>query len=359
MKEPRAYYNENNPYAAQWLRNLIDLGEIAPGIVDERDIWDVVPAELSEFAQCHFFAGIGTWSYAARRAGWKDEWPIWTGSCPCQDFSALGKKKGLAGERHHWPAWFHLISECRPATVLGEQVATPDALAWLDLVHADMEGASYAIWHDDLSAAGFGAPQIRQRLYFVADYAGGGWTSGARLRDSDAAELRRDVSADDCGPGILVGPERARLEGYSGDEDYSAGRSKPSRPASTSGDARSLAGTDGDLSGEGRVQHGGELGGFGRDPRNSSGDVGRPGPTNGFWRDADWLRCRDGKWRPVEPGTFPLVDGASFRLGSGSTYEGLDRIEMLKGYGNAIVAEEATEVIAAFIGHLRDQGRLS
>jgi len=40
----------------------------------------------------------------------------------------------------------------------------------------------------------------------------------------------------------------------------------------------------------------------------------RPGPTNGFWRDADWLRCRDDKWRPVEPGTFPLVNGAASRL---------------------------------------------
>ena len=31
-----AYYNEIDPYAAQWLRNLINAGHIAPGIVDER-----------------------------------------------------------------------------------------------------------------------------------------------------------------------------------------------------------------------------------------------------------------------------------------------------------------------------------
>jgi DNA (cytosine-5)-methyltransferase 1 len=34
----RAYYNEIDPFAAQWLRNLIDAGHIAPGDVDERDI---------------------------------------------------------------------------------------------------------------------------------------------------------------------------------------------------------------------------------------------------------------------------------------------------------------------------------
>ena len=27
------------------------------------------------------------------------------------------------------------------------------------------------------------------------------------------------------------------------------------------------------------------------------------------WSRCDWLPCRDGKWRPVEPGTFPLAMG--------------------------------------------------
>ena len=58
-------------------------------------------------------------------------------------------------------------------------------------------------------------------------------------------------------------------------------------------------------------------------------------PTNGFWRDADWLGCRDGKFRPVEPGTFPLVNGAAARVGR------------LRGYGNAIVAQVAQTFIEA------------
>ena len=37
----RAYYSENDPFAAQWLRNLIAGGHIAPGDVDERSIVDV------------------------------------------------------------------------------------------------------------------------------------------------------------------------------------------------------------------------------------------------------------------------------------------------------------------------------
>ena len=41
-----AYYNEFDPFAAEWLRRLIDAGQIAPGEVDERDLWDVNPARV-------------------------------------------------------------------------------------------------------------------------------------------------------------------------------------------------------------------------------------------------------------------------------------------------------------------------
>jgi DNA (cytosine-5)-methyltransferase 1 len=95
-----AFYNEIDPYAAQCLRNLIAAGHIAPGIVDERPIQQIEPWELAEFTQCHFFAGIGVWSHALRRAGWSDDRPVWTGSCPCQPFSAAGQQKGFDDERH-------------------------------------------------------------------------------------------------------------------------------------------------------------------------------------------------------------------------------------------------------------------
>ncbi len=58
-------------------------------------------------------------------------------------------------------------------------------------------------------------------------------------------------------------------------------------------------------------------------------DGARPGPTNGFWADADWILCADPdgpRWRPVEPWSFPLAHGATARVGR------------LRGYGDAIVA---------------------
>ncbi len=121
-----AYYNENDPFAAAWLRELVKAGHIAPGDVDERSVMEVQPDDLEGYAQCHFFAGIGGWSHALRLAGWPDDRPVWTGSCPCQPLSSAGQQKGHADERHLWPAFQSLIAERRPATVFGEQVASKD-----------------------------------------------------------------------------------------------------------------------------------------------------------------------------------------------------------------------------------------
>lgn len=167
-----AYYNEFDKQKAAWLRELIRMGMIAPGEVDERSIHDVRADDLRGFTQCHFFAGIGVWSYALRQAGWPDEGPVWTGSCPCQPFSAAGKRKGTADERHLWPEWFRLVRECRPTVIFGEQVASKGGMSWLDLVYADLEGQGYSVGALDLCAAGVGAPHIRQRLYFVGDSKG-------------------------------------------------------------------------------------------------------------------------------------------------------------------------------------------
>ena len=162
-----AFYNEIDPFAAAWLRKLIEAGAIAPGVVDERSIDDIRPDELSGFTQCHFFAGIGVWSYALRCAGWPDDRPVWTGSCPCQPFSSAGKRGGFADERHLWPAWFHHISQCHPVVVFGEQVARGNT-KWIALCKSDMETEGYRFGVADMVAVDY-SPQERRRFYFVAD----------------------------------------------------------------------------------------------------------------------------------------------------------------------------------------------
>ncbi|KTJ26636.1 methyltransferase [Enterobacter hormaechei subsp. steigerwaltii] len=341
--KPAAYYNEIDPFAAQWLRNLIAGGHIAPGEVDERSIEDVTPDDLRGFTQCHFFAGIGVWSHSLRLAGWPDDKPVWTGSCPCQPFSAAGKGDGFADERHLWPHFFHLISERRPEHVFGEQVAAGNANAWFDLVQADLEGMDYAFGLVPFAAAGVGAPHIRERAYWVAhacsefESAAGNETGiTARLRSSSTYRLAN------------TGGERLNRV------DPLLQREESRRLAEGMPEASRLGIADRVAYANNRIGDEGETLRPGRNAVLNGCINGRSLEVNGFWRDADWLLCRDGKWRPVEPGTFPLVDGAAARMGrvepGVARVASSNRVGRLKGYGNAINAQAAAEFIRAYMG---------
>lgn len=403
-----AYYNEFDPKAAAWLRELIKAGHIAQGDVDERSIVDIRPSDLIGYTQCHFFAGIGVWSYALRRAGWPDDRPVWTGSCPCQPFSAAGKGAGFTDERHFWPHFHWLIENCRPPVVFGEQVASKDGLGWLDLVQADLEGSGYASGAVDTCAAGFGAPHIRQRLYWVAHAddkgsqgrqrmperaaeravgsgglvdglaysagigrvgrraGGGGHEPGEIERSERLCDVSGLVISDCCRAGeVAGGDQEAGEEAFRGtwSDDCAA---VPLRTSTTRGLAHDNddgcvaptvtgfyysehhfepCGHPGGLAHPELQQRPGsapgdyEKGGRHEEPAEIAGLRGHrgPSPTNGHWRDADWLFYRDGKWRPVEPGTFPLAHGSAARLGR------------LRGYGNAIVAPAAQAFIEAYL----------
>lgn len=191
-----AYYNEHDPEAAEWLRELIAQGLIADGEVDERSIEDVTPDDVQGFMQCHFFAGIGLWSLALRRAGWADDRFVWTGSCPCQPFSTAGQKNGFADERHLWPTWYWLIEQCSPPVIFGEQVASKSVDPWIDVVQSDLEAMDYAVGAVPFPAAGVGAPNIRDRLYWVADAAGGGERRHWERKESKTSPSRRRRTTD-------------------------------------------------------------------------------------------------------------------------------------------------------------------
>ncbi len=173
-----AYYNEIDAYAAQWLRNLISAGHIAPGDVDERSIVDVRPDDLKGYTQCHFFAGIGGWSLALRLAGWADDRPVWTGSPPCQPYSvgsvAHGGAKGQSDARHLWPHFGALISERHPANVFGEQVEAAIAWGWWDEVCWDLEAAGYACAATVVPACALEGSHERKRLVWLAHSRGEG-----------------------------------------------------------------------------------------------------------------------------------------------------------------------------------------
>ena len=164
-----AYYNDNDPKCCAWIRQLITDGLITDGEVDCRSITDVRADDVRGFRRVHFFAGIGGWDYALRLADWPDDRPVWTASCPCQPFSGAGLQMGADDPRHLFPALRKLVARCNPPTVIGEQVASALGRKWLARVRVEMATLGYAVTASDLCAAGIGAPQLRQRLYWMAD----------------------------------------------------------------------------------------------------------------------------------------------------------------------------------------------
>jgi DNA (cytosine-5)-methyltransferase 1 len=342
-----AYYNENDHFAAAWLRELVAANLICRGDVDERSITEVTADDLKGYTQHHFFAGIGVWSYALRQAGWPDDLAVWTGSCPCQGFSASGQREGFDDRRHLWPAWFRLAREFRPDVIFGEQVSSKDGLAWFDTVSADLENEGYAVGALDTCAASVGAPHIRQRLYFVAHATKeglslrtgkallGGQSCCVGKRSGDAGELA-DATSTRTGQHQSEQERRSPTGAFSvcqlGDSDPArAGTSIESRRR---GDAGALANT-----GSERRQQisGSALGNESSDGREPQGNYITAGHGEGFWSDCEWIPCIDGKSRPTKPLLFPLATGITNRVG------------FLRGAGNALCAPQAVAFIESYL----------
>ena len=397
-----AYYNEFDPKAAAWLRQLIANGDIATGYVDERSVLDVKAKDLAGYTQHHFFAGIGVWSYALRNAGWSDDRPVCTASLPCQPFSAAGNQKGKEDERHLLPYFLELVKECGFNVIIGEQVESAIRHGWLDDLQTTMEAENYTVGHCVLGAHSVNAAHQRQRLYWVAEQVcvgnsiNTGLEGGLRGRtdpqreniDGHAGRVRADSGeANSAGSGREQGvqpvsnsePERTRCHserGGMGDSEHD-GHPSPEKPRGNEAPILSCAegsNSTGELE---RASPPASLpskpSGVGnscsaaceRDSRGVSGSEEKVRCEDGHFNgdmsfgladasEIEWLYCRDEKYRPIKSGIKPLVD----KLARGVVYRGgpidanataLARTIRLKGYGNAIQADTATAFISAYM----------
>ena len=372
-----AYYNELDPKAAAWLRQLIKNGDITDGEVDERSIIEVDGSDLRGFERVHFFAGIGTWDFCLNNAGWSG--PVWTASLPCQPFSVAGSQKGKDDERHLLPHFLELVEQCRPDTIFGEQVESAIRHEWLDDLQTNMEREGYTVGHCVLGAHSVGKAHIRKRLYWVAD-SRAAHASSEGLERATRTGVQRNVngltSSSESNGSANNGLGNSKLDGLDaytimrcseeseeksrllelkgpgadissrlGDTEHDGHASSKIRPGYVQpGEERRKKGSDvsGEFEGASRQQESKKLSGC-------------PGGREGERDAIDWLYCRDNKYRPIKSGIKPLVDGIARGVvhSSDSIITPNDTAEArttrIKGYGNAIVAPLAEEFIKAFM----------
>ena len=91
---------------------------------------------------------------------------IISGGFPCQPFSVAGKRRGKEDDRYLWPEMLRVISDLRPAWVVGENVAGIVNMA-LDQVCADLESEDYSVQAFIIPACAVDAPHRRDRCAII------------------------------------------------------------------------------------------------------------------------------------------------------------------------------------------------
>ena len=115
------------------------------------------------------------------------------GGFPCQPFSVAGKQKATQDDRHLWPHMFRVIKETKPTWVIGENVRNIVSISEgmvLEQVYLDLESEGYEVQSFIIPAAAVNAPHQRYRTWIVA-YSRRTLQSRAEFRKENENEIAK------------------------------------------------------------------------------------------------------------------------------------------------------------------------
>jgi DNA (cytosine-5)-methyltransferase 1 len=212
------------------------------------------------------------------------------GGYPCQPFSTAGKRGGATDPRHLWPAMFNAICLLRPRYALMENVRGHLSMGFGDVL-ADLASIGFDAEWQVIPAASVGAPHKRDRVFIVA-------YPNCSRRDGNGQPSRQKKTQ----------PRFASSSSHLSRHD----RQNNKKMANTNSEQLGQPGRTKDIGSKNRVWS----------------DNGRRETTNGFRQ-----------WWEVEPNVGRVANGIP------------DRVDRLKGLGNAIVPQVAEFVGALVVEH--------
>ena len=284
---------------------------------------------MNEKTHLDLFSGIGGFALAARWNGYrtvgfcdnepyaqavlKKHWPdvpchkdirevrgelyagvtLLTGGFPCQPFSVAGKQGGKNDDRYLWPEMLRVIREARPTWIIGENVAGIVNMA-LDQVHTDLEAEGYEVESIIIPACAVDAPHRRNRVWIIA---------------------RHMADTFSLSEGSAHRSEERECIGGRQEQDISQ-RNEVGGNTSDCGEDVANAHEVGFSESKNIEELGGE----------------RFGISNNEGRGNEWEHAT-AKWWSTEPNVGRVAHGIS------------NRVDRLKGLGNAIVPQVASEII--------------
>ena len=268
---------------------------------------------------------------------------IVVGGFPCQPFSVAGKRKGTNDDRHLWPEMLRVIKACKPRWVIGENVrnltSIQDGMVF-EQVCTDLEEQGYEVQSFVIPASAVNAPHQRYRVWIVAYSENRGreqteWKRRQGLErgsydsggiETERQEVVRDVANSDswlCGGRRAIKPSRENKDRklYSSQEEQATKyiRSKIIRRSSLRGKTEDVANS--------KISE--------RDALQTNREYGETSPQEVF-RDRSCIQ-RQTSWWSFEPNVGRVAHGIP------------DRVDRLKGLGNAIVPQIAYQIGLAIL----------
>jgi len=243
---------------------------------------------------------------------------IISGGFPCQPFSNAGKRKGKEDDRYLWPEMLRVIREIKPSYVVGENVNGLVSMAdgeTLDRILSDMEGEGYQTEQFIIPACSVGAWHRRARIWIIS-YSNCSRNSQSELQQTDisseSSRRSKQVLLNSINSSDRAIREQKREENSIQREYKEEGLSRKS-----SGTSKQIPSN---INNEGlqRSQEAGDS----KSCREESNELSS--------------RCyRGGEYWEIEPNVGRVANGVS------------NRVDRLKGLGNAIVPQVAYQIFKA------------